>query len=105
MLVDILTTRALVGRVGGEGGEGGDNCVKTNLNQSTSPCLRSTAPTRQDHGVSLAFLGGKPMWIQRAAILSRIFDRTPEIFDDGASTLASLGATVQVRLTKQAFEN
>ena len=45
------------------------------------------------------------MWIQRAAILSRIFDCTPEIFDDSASTLASLGATVQVRLTKQAFEN
>ena len=45
------------------------------------------------------------MWIHRTAILGRIVDCTPEIFHDRAFTLASLGAMVQVRLTKQAFEN
>ena len=45
------------------------------------------------------------MWIHRTAILARIFDCTPEIFADSVFTLASLGAKVQVRLTKQAFEN
>ena len=45
------------------------------------------------------------MWIHRTAILDRMFDCTPEIFDDSVSTLASLGAIFQVRLTKQAFEN
>ena len=45
------------------------------------------------------------MWIHRAAILARIVDCAPEIFDDSVFTLASLGAMVQVRLTKQAFEN
>ena len=45
------------------------------------------------------------MWIQSTAILARSFDCTPEIFADSAFTLASLGAMVQVRLTKQAFEN
>ena len=39
------------------------------------------------------------MWIHRTAILARMFDCTPEIFDDSVSTLASL------RLTKQAFQN
>ena len=42
------------------------------------------------------------MSIHRTIILARIVDRTLEIFDD---TLASLGAMVQVRLTKQALEN
>ena len=42
------------------------------------------------------------MSIRRTAILARILDCTVEIFDD---TLASLGAMVQVRLTKQALEN
>ena len=32
------------------------------------------------------------------------FDCTPEIFDNSVSTLASLGAMVRVRLTKQDFE-
>ena len=45
------------------------------------------------------------MWIHGTAILARIFDSTPEIFDDSMSTLVSLGAMVQVRLTKQAFKN
>ena len=45
------------------------------------------------------------MWIHRAAILARIFDSAHEIFDDTVFTLASLGAMVQVRLTRQAFEN
>ena len=45
------------------------------------------------------------MSVHTTAILARIFDRTPEMFDDSVSTLASLGAMVQVRLTKQAFEN
>ena len=45
------------------------------------------------------------MWIHRTAILARIFDCTPENFDDSVSTFAFLGAMVQVRLTKQAFEN
>ena len=40
------------------------------------------------------------MWVHRTAILARIFDSTPEIFDDRVSTLAFLGAMVQVRLTK-----
>ena len=44
------------------------------------------------------------MWIHRTAILARIFDGTPDIFDDSVFALASLGAMVQVRLTKQAFE-
>ena len=98
MLVDIWTTRALGGRVG----EGGDNCVETDLHQSTSPKLN--AFLKQDHGLSLAFLGRKPVWMHRTAILARVFDCTPEIFDS-VSTLASLGAMVQVRLTNQAFEN
>ena len=45
------------------------------------------------------------MAIHKTAILARIFDCTPEIFDDGVSTSASLSAMVQVRLTKQAFGN
>ena len=45
------------------------------------------------------------MWIHMTAILARIFDCTLKIFDDCVPTLASLGAMVQVRLTKQAFEN
>ena len=45
------------------------------------------------------------MWIHRTANSACIFDCTPEIFDDSVSTLVSLGAMVQVRLTKQAFEN
>ena len=45
------------------------------------------------------------MRIHRTAFLARIFERTPEILDDSVSTLASLGAMAQVRLTKQAFEN
>ena len=45
------------------------------------------------------------MWIRRTAILAHIFDCTPVIFDDSVSTLASLGAMAQVRLTKQAFVN
>ena len=53
----------------------------------------------------LLWFGDKPMWIHVTAILARIFDCTPEIFDDSVPTLASLGAMVQVRLTKQAFEN
>ena len=42
------------------------------------------------------------MWIHRTAILARIIDCTPQNFDDSVSTLTSLGAMVQVRLTKQA---
>ena len=38
-------------------------------------------------------------------MLARMFDCTPEIFDESVFTLASLGAMVQVRLTKQALEN
>ena len=45
------------------------------------------------------------MWIHRTAILARIVDCAPEIFDDSVFTLASLGAMVQVRISKQAFEN
>ena len=45
------------------------------------------------------------MSIHRTTILARISDSTPKIFDDSVSTLASLGAIVQVRLIKQAFEN
>ena len=45
------------------------------------------------------------MWIHRTAILARIFDCTPEIFDESVFTLASLGAMVQIMLTKQALEN
>ena len=45
------------------------------------------------------------MWIHRTAIFARIFDRTPEMFDDSVSMWASLGAMVQVRLTKHALEN
>ena len=44
------------------------------------------------------------MWIHRT-ILARIFDCTREVFDDRVFTLASLGAMVRVRLTKEAFEN
>ena len=43
------------------------------------------------------------MWIHRTAILARIFDCTPEIFDDSVLTFAPLGALVQVRLTMQAL--
>ena len=45
------------------------------------------------------------MWIYRTAILARILTVPVEIFDDSVFTLASLGAMVQVRLAKQAFEN
>ena len=45
------------------------------------------------------------MWIHRTAILARIFDCTPEIFDESVFMLASVAAMVQVRLTKQALEN
>ena len=83
MLVDIFTTRALGGRQGRVG------------IIAYKPTSTSAAPTKQEHGVFLAFLGDKPMWIRS----------TTEIFDDHVSTLTSLGAMVQVRLTKQAFEN
>ena len=53
----------------------------------------------------LVFVGGKPLWIHRTPILAHIFDCTRRIFDDSVFTLASLGAMVQVRLAKQAFEN
>ena len=75
------------------------------VNFPQTSCLPSTAPTKQDHGVFLVFFGSKPMWIDRTAILARSFDCTPEIFDETVFTLASLGAVVQVRLTKQASEN
>ena len=45
------------------------------------------------------------MWIHETAILAGFFDCTPGIFDGSEFTLASLGAMVQVGLTKQAFEN
>ena len=41
----------------------------------------------------------------RTAILARVFDCSPEIFDDSVSTLASLGAMARVRPTKPAFQN
>ena len=45
------------------------------------------------------------MWIHRTAILAAFLTVPVEIFDDSVFTLASLGAMVQVRLAKQAFEN
>ena len=39
------------------------------------------------------------MWIHRIAMLARIFGGPPEIFE------GSVSAMVQVRRTKQAFEN
>ena len=45
------------------------------------------------------------MWIHKTAILARIFDCTPEVFDDRESTLVSFGAIVHIRLMKQALKN
>ena len=89
MFVDVVTTRAL----GRKGGEGGIIAYKqTSTSQLPPKLMPSFNPTKQDHGVFLGFLGGKPMWIHRTAILARIFDCTPQIFDVSVSTLASLGA-------------
>ena len=103
-LVDISTTRALGGRVG----ESGDTCVETDLNQST-PKLNAFLQILQLKTRSRSFFCffweasqcgsiGPPFWLA--------FLTVPlEIFDDSVFTLACLGATVQVRLAKQAFEN
>ena len=45
------------------------------------------------------------MWIHRTAMFPSFLTVPVEIFDDSVFTLASLGAMVQVRLAKQAFEN
>ena len=45
------------------------------------------------------------MWILGPPFWPAFLTVPVEIFDDSVFTLASLGAMVQVRLAKQAFEN
>ena len=105
-LVDMSTTRA--GGEGGKGGGGGEIAYKPTSTSQLPAKLNAFFQLLQLNKIMeflLVFLGGKPMWIHRTATLARIFDGTPDIFDDSVFALASLGAMVQVRLTKQAFEN
>ena len=40
----------------------------------------------------LAMSKGKPLWIHKTAVLARILDCTPEVFDSCLSTLVSLNS-------------
>ena len=68
----------LWGEGGGGGGEGGIIAYKPN--QATSSKLNAFLHILQLNKIMeflLVFVGGKPMWIHRTAILARIFDCTP----------------------------